>query len=363
MTPYRHRQVGWKLAAGVIVGLMLAAGLVSVLSTATREASRLVYGLFGVLIVALLLFATLTVTVDGSEIRVVFGIGLVRKTIELADVIKCEPVGVRTLWGWGLHWTPGGWLYNVGGRDAVRIVLAGERAVIVGTDDVRGLAAAIEAPVARQRQESMSTRVASDPNCIFCKIVRGEIPSRKVYEDDDMFAFHDIQPQAAVHFMIIPKKHVATSYELTAEDAPVLGRILALAGRLAREQGATDGFRTIINTGRIGQQEVQHVHVHVIGGPGAARPHDPAQEHLRRTTMGGLSIWHWLIVLLVVVLIFGTKKLRNIGQDLGGAVKGFKEGMKTPEDAAAAPPKRRRRRRSPARRSTPRSRRRHARRS
>ena len=146
MTPYRHRQVGWKLAAGVIVGLMLAAGLVSVLSTATREAAPgLVYGLFGVLIVALLLFATLTVTVDGSEIRVVFGIGVVRKTIELADVIKCEPVGVRTLWGWGLHWTPGGWLYNVGGRDAVRIVLAGERAVIVGTDDARGLAAAIEA--------------------------------------------------------------------------------------------------------------------------------------------------------------------------------------------------------------------------
>jgi hypothetical protein len=146
VTPYHHRQVGWKLAAGVIVGLALAAGLVSALSAATREAAPgLVYGLFGVLIVALLLFATLTVTVDGSEIRVVFGIGLVRKTIELADVIKCEPVPVRTLWGWGLHWTPGGWLYNVGGRDAVRIVLAGERAVIVGTDDVRGLAAAIDA--------------------------------------------------------------------------------------------------------------------------------------------------------------------------------------------------------------------------
>ncbi|MFO1302825.1 MAG: histidine triad nucleotide-binding protein [Burkholderiales bacterium] len=108
---------------------------------------------------------------------------------------------------------------------------------------------------------------ASDPNCIFCKIVRGEIPSRKVYEDADVFAFHDIQPQAGIHFMIIPKKHVANLYEITEADAPAMGRILTLAGKLAREQGAADGFRTIINTGRIGQQEVQHVHVHILAGP------------------------------------------------------------------------------------------------
>ena len=107
---------------------------------------------------------------------------------------------------------------------------------------------------------------ASDPNCIFCKIVRGEIPCRKVYEDADVFAFHDIQPQADLHFMIIPKKHVATLYALTDEDAPAMGRILTIAGRLAREQGAADGFRTIINTGRVGQQEVQHVHVHILAG-------------------------------------------------------------------------------------------------
>jgi histidine triad (HIT) family protein len=107
----------------------------------------------------------------------------------------------------------------------------------------------------------------TDPNCVFCKIARGEIPSRKVYEDADVFAFHDIQPQAELHFMIIPKKHVKSLYEVTAADAPVLGRILGIAGRLAREQGAGDGFRTIINTGRIGQQEVQHLHVHVIAGP------------------------------------------------------------------------------------------------
>ena len=108
---------------------------------------------------------------------------------------------------------------------------------------------------------------ASDPNCIFCKIVRGEIPSRKVYEDADILAFHDIQPAAPVHFMLVPKKHVANLYDATLDDGPVLGRMIALTGKLAREQGATDGFRTIINTGRVGQQEVQHVHIHVIAGP------------------------------------------------------------------------------------------------
>jgi histidine triad (HIT) family protein len=114
--------------------------------------------------------------------------------------------------------------------------------------------------------------MTSDSNCIFCKIARGEMPSRKVYEDDDVFAFHDIQPAAPVHFMIVPKKHIATLYDATAEDASALGRILTLAGRLAREQGAGDGFRTIINTGRVGRQDVKHVHVHVIGGPDPLGP-------------------------------------------------------------------------------------------
>jgi histidine triad (HIT) family protein len=107
----------------------------------------------------------------------------------------------------------------------------------------------------------------TDSNCIFCKIVRGEIPSRKVYEDADVLAFHDIQPLAPVHFMLVPKKHMASLYDATDDDAPALGRMLALAGRLAREQGADDGFRTIINTGRVGRQEVKHVHMHVLAGP------------------------------------------------------------------------------------------------
>ena len=113
---------------------------------------------------------------------------------------------------------------------------------------------------------------ATDPNCIFCKIVRGEIPAKKAYEDADVLAFHDIQPVAPVHFMLVPKKHVPTMYDLTPDDAPVMGKIMTLAGRLARELGAGDGFRTIVNTGRVGRQEVQHVHVHVIGGPETLGP-------------------------------------------------------------------------------------------
>ena len=104
-------------------------------------------------------------------------------------------------------------------------------------------------------------------NCIFCKIARGEIPSRKLYEDEEIVGFHDINPQAPVHFMLMPKKHLASLADATKDDVNVLGRILALTGRLAREQGSPDGYRTIINTGRIGRQDVMHLHVHVIGGP------------------------------------------------------------------------------------------------
>ncbi|WP_114649936.1 histidine triad nucleotide-binding protein [Pseudothauera hydrothermalis] len=103
--------------------------------------------------------------------------------------------------------------------------------------------------------------------CIFCRIVSGEIPAKKIYEDDLVLAFHDINPVAPVHFLVIPKAHVASMAELNAEHEAVMGRVMTVAARLAREQGATDGFRTIINTGRVGRQEVYHLHVHVIGGP------------------------------------------------------------------------------------------------
>lgn len=112
--------------------------------------------------------------------------------------------------------------------------------------------------------------------CLFCKIVRGEIPSRKVYEDDDVFAFHDINPLRPVHFLIVPKRHIASLATLDVADVPVLGRMLAVANQLAVAQGSPEGFRVIINTGEIGQQEVQHLHAHIVGGP------DPVGPMLKR---------------------------------------------------------------------------------
>ncbi len=106
--------------------------------------------------------------------------------------------------------------------------------------------------------------MASD--CIFCKIVRGEIPSRKVYEDGELFAFHDINPAAPVHFMIIPKQHIGSLLEADDSHAALLGRMMVMAPRLAREQGLGTGFRTVINTGKGGGQEVFHLHMHIIGG-------------------------------------------------------------------------------------------------
>jgi len=103
-------------------------------------------------------------------------------------------------------------------------------------------------------------------DCIFCKIVRGEIPAQKVYEDSEVLAFPDIRPQAPVHLLVIPKAHIGNLYEAQPQHQSALGKMLAVAGRLAREAGASDGFRTIINTGRVGHQEVYHVHMHVLGG-------------------------------------------------------------------------------------------------
>ncbi len=105
-------------------------------------------------------------------------------------------------------------------------------------------------------------------NCIFCKIVAGDIPANKLYEDDQLIAFHDIHPAAPVHFMIVPKEHIVSLAEANQRHEQLLGRILLLAPILAKEQGLNDGFRTIINTGKGGGQEVMHLHVHVIGGGG-----------------------------------------------------------------------------------------------
>ncbi|HXZ97599.1 MAG TPA: histidine triad nucleotide-binding protein [Burkholderiales bacterium] len=104
-------------------------------------------------------------------------------------------------------------------------------------------------------------------NCIFCKIVRGEIPSKKVYEDGEILAFHDINPLAPVHFMLIPKQHVESLADVRGAHQDVLGKMMVLAPKLAEEQGCKDGFRTIINTGRVARQDVFHLHIHIIGGP------------------------------------------------------------------------------------------------
>ena len=103
-------------------------------------------------------------------------------------------------------------------------------------------------------------------NCIFCKIVRGEIPSKKAYEDEDVLVFHDIHPIAPVHLLLIPKAHVESLAHCDGEHQAILGKMLLLAPKLAKEHGLDEGFRTMINTGRGGGQEVFHLHLHVFGG-------------------------------------------------------------------------------------------------
>jgi len=103
-------------------------------------------------------------------------------------------------------------------------------------------------------------------DCLFCRIVRGELPSKKAYEDEDVLVFHDIRPIAPVHLLLIPKAHVASLTDCTAEHQTMLGKLLLLAPKLALEHGLDQGFRTMINTGPGGGQEVFHLHLHVFGG-------------------------------------------------------------------------------------------------
>ena len=113
--------------------------------------------------------------------------------------------------------------------------------------------------------------VPNDPDCLFCKIVVGKIPSRLVYQDDEIFVFHDIHPWAPVHFLMIPKLHIPSMAQIDVGHAGLLGRMLVLAPELALQQGCNPyphgGFRILCNTGAEGRQEVQHLHIHVMGGP------------------------------------------------------------------------------------------------
>jgi histidine triad (HIT) family protein len=103
-------------------------------------------------------------------------------------------------------------------------------------------------------------------DCIFCKIVEGTLPSKKIYEDDEIIAFHDIHPIAPVHILISPKAHIVSLSECENNHQALLGRMLLLAPQLAREHGLETGFRTMINTDRGGGQEVFHLHIHIFGG-------------------------------------------------------------------------------------------------
>ena len=113
-------------------------------------------------------------------------------------------------------------------------------------------------------------------DCLFCRIVRGELPAEKVYEDDFILAFHDIRPAAPVHVLVVPKQHLTSMAELEPEHEAVMGRLMVAAARIAREQGCADGFRSIVNTGRVGLQEVYHLHLHILGGP---RPLPPMLKY------------------------------------------------------------------------------------
>lgn len=102
-------------------------------------------------------------------------------------------------------------------------------------------------------------------NCLFCKIIKGEIPADKLYEDDEVIAFRDIAPQAPVHFLVIPKKHISGPSGVAAEDEQLIGRLMRIGSKVARQEGA-EHFRVIINNGEQAGQTVFHIHMHILGG-------------------------------------------------------------------------------------------------
>ncbi|NBS11211.1 MAG: histidine triad nucleotide-binding protein [Gammaproteobacteria bacterium] len=103
-------------------------------------------------------------------------------------------------------------------------------------------------------------------DCLFCKIRDGEIPADVIYKDADLIAFRDIHPKAPVHFLVIPRRHIANLFDVSADDEGLMGRIQLAIPTIAREQGLDSGFRTVLNTGPGGHQEVYHMHYHVLGG-------------------------------------------------------------------------------------------------
>ncbi|GAA0126765.1 MULTISPECIES: histidine triad nucleotide-binding protein [Clostridium] len=110
-------------------------------------------------------------------------------------------------------------------------------------------------------------------DCIFCKIANGEIPSQKVYEDDRVLVFNDINPEAPVHVLVIPKEHISSANEITQENSDIISHIFVVINKIARElKISEDGFRIVNNTGKNGGQTVGHMHFHVLGGRNLAWP-------------------------------------------------------------------------------------------
>ena len=104
-------------------------------------------------------------------------------------------------------------------------------------------------------------------DCLFCKIVKGEVPSNKVYEDDEILAFHDINPATPIHILVIPKKHITTHNDLEKEDIELMGKIHMVINQIAEEKGFKEnGYRLIVNCGEDGGQEVKHLHFHILAG-------------------------------------------------------------------------------------------------
>ena len=109
--------------------------------------------------------------------------------------------------------------------------------------------------------------MSTDPNCLFCKIAAGQIPAKKVYEDDQVIVFHDIHPWAPVHILTVPKLHLTSMVDVGPEHQGLLGHMMVVSSRLMAELGVNNGYRHVINTGRDGSQEVMHLHLHTMGGP------------------------------------------------------------------------------------------------
>jgi histidine triad (HIT) family protein len=124
-------------------------------------------------------------------------------------------------------------------------------------------------PLTKSKGRAMTT----DPDCIFCKIVAGEIPSDTVHKDDTITAFRDINPVAPTHILIIPNKHIEDNNDFAPEDEPIAGRMFSVVRQIAEQEGISkSGYRLIMNTGPDGHQEVMHMHMHLIGGKRMQHP-------------------------------------------------------------------------------------------